>query len=101
MAEWPWAGSMSSPDQRFVLPAKQEGRCRSPAYLVAVVVPVVVIVVAVAGNCAVGEQAGEIVGMHRVTQEERPGHMEDLLQGAQIGRVREEHRARKRHTAVG
>ena len=49
---------------------------------------IVVMVIVVAGNHAVSEQAGEIVGAYGVAQKKRPGRLEDFLHGAQIGRVR-------------
>src|SRR5262249_1480962 len=98
MAAWSWAGSISSPDRLLVLPAREEGRCRSPTYLVlAVSVAVVAILIVVLRNHSVCEQAGEMAGVDGVAQENRPGHMEDFLHGTQIRRVREEHRAGKRH----
>src|SRR5215831_14089680 len=55
-----------------------------------------VLIVVVARNRPFSEQVGKIVGVCRVAQEERPGHMEDFLHGAQIRRVREKDRAGKR-----
>jgi hypothetical protein len=56
------------------------------------------ILIFVVRNHAVSEQAGEIVGVLGIAQEYRLCHMEDFLHGAQIRRVREKDRARKRKT---
>jgi hypothetical protein len=55
------------------------------------------ILIFVVRNHAVSEQAGKIVGVFGIAQENRLGHMEDFLHGAHIGRVRERDRAGKRH----
>ena len=51
------------------------------------------------GNRAVCKQAGKIVGVYCIAQEERPGYVEDFLHGPQIGRVSEEHVAGKGRAA--
>jgi hypothetical protein len=56
------------------------------------------ILIFVARNHAVSEQAGKIVGVLGVAREYRLGHMEDFPHGAQIRRVREKDRAGKRKT---
>ncbi len=89
-------------------PADRDLRYRSRLNLIGVLVALLissaravtpVAILARLGNRAVCKQAGKIVGVYCIAQEERPGYVEDFLHGAQIGRVREEHVTGKRRAA--
>jgi hypothetical protein len=74
----------------FESPCRQEFQCllmQIPGYLVSVsvAVPVMVSVAVTAGDGAWVEQVGKVVGVDRVTQDNRPLCMEDFLHGEHVG----------------
>ena len=86
-----WRTSGRDLSLRFEIKASSSGLLVSSA---STVTPVAIIAAAL-GDRAFCKQAGKIVSVYGITQEERVGHVENFLHGAQIGRVSKEHVAGK------